>query len=192
MGDELVASIGVGAPAQAIPCAGDRRSERSLALGFRRRLDALLVRFAEDVVAEHVGPFAHLGDEPFGHVVDRGIHAAGRGHVVVGLLYIQDLLTLDSGKRSGTAEKTMSPRVFYIREDQTLDHALAAFLRTHHHLFIVINEFRETVGIVSLEDVIEALLGRKIIDEFDTHEDLRTVAARNPRKNNHPQKREDV
>lgn len=111
---------------------------------------------------------------------------------IVGILYIQDLLTVDSGKRSSTAEKTMLPRVFYIREDQTLDHALAAFLRTHHHLFIVINEFRETVGIVSLEDVIEALLGRKIIDEFDTHEDLRAVAARNPRKNNHPQKREDV
>ena len=111
---------------------------------------------------------------------------------VVGILYIQDLLTVDSGKRSSTVEKTMLPRVFYIRQDQTLDHALAAFLRTHHHLFIVINEFRETVGIVSLEDVIEALLGRKIIDEFDTHEDLRVVAARNPRKNNHPQKREDV
>lgn len=111
---------------------------------------------------------------------------------IVGVLHIQDLLTVDSGKKSSTVEKTMSPRVFYIREDQTLDHALAAFLRTHHHLFIVINEFRETVGIVSLEDVIEALLGRKIIDEFDTHEDLRIVAARNPRKNNHPEKREDV
>ena len=111
---------------------------------------------------------------------------------VVGILHIQDLLTVDSGKRSSTAESTMSPRVFYIREDQPLNHALAAFLRTHHHLFIVINEFRETVGILSLEDVIEALLGRKIIDEFDTHEDLRIVAARNPRKNNHPKKREDV
>ena len=111
---------------------------------------------------------------------------------VVGILYIQDLLTVDSGKRSSTAEKTMLARVFYIREDQTLDHALAAFLRTHHHLFIVINEFRETVGIISLEDVIEALLGRKIVDEFDTHEDLRAVAARNIRKNNHPLKREDV
>lgn len=111
---------------------------------------------------------------------------------IVGVLYIQDLLTIDSGKGSTTAEKTMLPRVFYIREDQTLDHALAAFLRTHHHLFIVINEFRETVGIVSLEDVIEALLGRKIIDEFDNHEDMRAVAARNIRKNNHPQKREDV
>jgi CBS domain containing-hemolysin-like protein len=110
---------------------------------------------------------------------------------VIGMLHIQDIFTLDA-KRSVTAEKAMEPRVFYIREDQTLDHALVAFLRTHHHLFIVVNEFRETVGILSLEDVIEALLGRKIIDEFDTHEDLRLVAMRNPRGNNHPLKSEDV
>lgn len=111
---------------------------------------------------------------------------------VVGVLHIRDLLTLDAGKHSSTVEKSMEPRVFYIREDQTLSHALAAFLRSHHHLFVVVNEFRETVGLLSLEDVIEALLGRKIVDEFDAHEDLRTVAARNPRRNNHPPKHTDV
>lgn len=97
---------------------------------------------------------------------------------VLGTLHVQDMLSLDR-KQSVTAEKAMEPRVFYIREDRTLTHALAAFLRTHHHLFIVVNEFRETVGLLSLEDVIEALLGQKIIDEFDTHEDLRIVASRN-------------
>jgi CBS domain containing-hemolysin-like protein len=110
---------------------------------------------------------------------------------VIGMLHVRDILTLDI-KRSVTAEKAMEARVFYIREDQTLQHALAAFLRTHHHLFVVVNEFRETVGILSLEDVIEKLLGRKIIDEFDMHDDLRVVAARNLRDNNLPQKREDV
>jgi len=110
---------------------------------------------------------------------------------VVGMLYIQNLLTLDAKQRSTTAEKAMEPRVFYIHENQTLSHSLAAFLRTHHHLFIVVNEFRETVGLLSLEDVVEALLGRKIIDEFDGHEDLRAVARRNPRVNTHFEKYED-
>lgn len=110
---------------------------------------------------------------------------------VVGMLHIQDLLTI-SAKRSETVEKVMMPRVFYIREDQTLQHALSAFLRTHHHLFVVVNEFRETVGLISLEDVIEALLGRKIIDEFDAHDDLRAVALRNPRGNNHASTGKDV
>jgi CBS domain containing-hemolysin-like protein len=100
-------------------------------------------------------------------------------------------LTLDR-KKSVTAERAMEPRVFYIHEDQTLRHALAAFLRTHHHLFVVVNEFRETVGLLSLEDVIEALLGQKIVDEFDTHEDLRTVASRASRANSGGKQRDDV
>lgn len=110
---------------------------------------------------------------------------------IIGILHLQSLLALDV-KRSVTAEKAMEPRVFYIREDQTLQHALAAFLRMHHHLFIVVNEYRETVGLLTLEDVIEALLGRKIIDEFDSHEDLRTVALRNPHNNNTSPDHQDV
>lgn len=110
---------------------------------------------------------------------------------VVGILHLKNLLTLDI-KRSTTAEKAMDPKVYYVRQDQTLQHALAAFLRTHHHLFIVVNEYRETVGLLALEDVIEALIGRKIIDEFDAHEDLRAVALHNPRDNNEPKKGEDI
>jgi CBS domain containing-hemolysin-like protein len=110
---------------------------------------------------------------------------------IVGVLHLQSLLTLDI-KRSVTAEKAMEPSVFYIREDQTLQHALAAFLRTRHHLFIVVNKFRETVGLLTLEDVMEALLGRRIIDEFDAHDDLRAVALRNIHGNNHPENRKDV
>ncbi len=110
---------------------------------------------------------------------------------IIGILNLRSLLALDI-KRSTTAEKAMDPKVYYIHQDQNLQHALAAFLRTKHHLFVVVNEFRETVGLLALEDVIEALLGRKIVDEFDTHDNLREVALRNPRGNNHPEKREDV
>lgn len=75
----------------------------------------------------------------------------------------------------------MDKRVHYIRQDHTLPQALAAFLSTHHHMFIVINEFRETVGILTLEDTLESLIGRRIIDEFDAHDDMRAVAERNAR-----------
>ncbi len=110
---------------------------------------------------------------------------------VVGILQLRGLLALDI-KRSVTAEKAMEPRVYYVRQDKTLQHALAAFLRTRHHLFIVVNEYRETVGLLTLEDVIEALLGRPIRDEFDAHEDLRAVALDNPHHNNEPTQAENV
>ena len=112
---------------------------------------------------------------------------------VVGMLRIQDLLTIDRKAKSHRAETVMSKDVYYIRENQTLQHALAAFLKTQHHLFIVVNEFRETVGLLSLEDVIEALLGKKIIDEYDIYGDVRKAATTNPQKNNLPTKtRRDV
>ena len=112
---------------------------------------------------------------------------------VVGMLRIQDLLTIDRKAKSHRAETVMSKDVYYIRENQTLQHALAAFLKTQHHLFIVVNEFRETVGLLSLEDVIEALLGQKIIDEYDVYGDIRKAATTNPQKNNLPTKtRRDV
>lgn len=107
-----------------------------------------------------------------------------------GMLYIHDLV--DAGKRAKKVSEAMEPKVYYIRDDQLLQHALAAFLRTHHHLFIVVNEFRETVGLLSLEDVLETLIGHEIRDEFDAHDDLREVAKRNPKKNNLPSRKEDV
>lgn len=110
---------------------------------------------------------------------------------IVGILNIKNLLALNV-KHSTTAEKAMEPKVYYIRGDQTLQYALAAFLRTKHHLFVVVNEFRETVGLLALEDVIEALLGRKIVDEFDAYDNLRAVALRNPRNNNSPRESENV
>lgn len=104
---------------------------------------------------------------------------------IVGVLHIKELLQLDN-KTSPTAEKVMEKKVYYINQDQQLQHALAAFIKTRHHLFVVVNGYRETAGIVTLEDVVEALLGRKIADEYDVHDDLRIVAERNAKDNNNP------
>ncbi len=104
---------------------------------------------------------------------------------VVGILHIKELLALGT-KESKTAAGAMEHKVYYINQDQTLDHALAAFIKTRHHMFIVVNGYRETAGVVTLEDVMEALLGREIVDEYDVHDDLRIVAERNARENNNP------
>ena len=104
---------------------------------------------------------------------------------VVGVLHIKELLNLKD-KDSKTAAQAMDSHVYYINQDQTLDRALAAFIKTRRHLFIVVNGYRETAGIITLEDVMEALLGREIVDEYDIHDDLRVVAERNAKGNNNP------
>jgi len=137
-------------------------------------------------------------DEFLGPLVLSELHTVGHSRLpvingdidhVVGVLHLNDLLTL-TDKKSETAENVMDPTVYYIHEDDTLHHALMAFLKTRRHLFIVVNEFRETVGLLTLEDVMESLLGRKIVDEDDNHADLRAVATRN--KNNQPSGHVDV
>ena len=135
-------------------------------------------------------------DEVLGPLVLDDLHKTGHSRFpvidgdidhIVGILYVRDVLTLDTTKRhTSRVENAMSKRVYYIREDHGLDQALEAFISTHHHLFVVINEFRETVGILTLEDTIEALLGRRIVDEFDAHDDMRAVATRNASKKTAP------
>ena len=93
---------------------------------------------------------------------------------IVGTLYMHDLVT---AKQGGSVKDLMKKAVFYVAEDKTLDHALQAFLRTKHHLFMVVNSFEEIVGIITIEDVLERILGKQIVDEFDQYDDLRAVAA---------------
>jgi CBS domain containing-hemolysin-like protein len=98
---------------------------------------------------------------------------------IVGILYLRDLI---GSKKSGSVKALMSPQVYFVHEELDLNHALNGFIKTHHHLFIVINNFEEFVGILTIEDVLEQVLGRQIVDEFDAYENLREVALLRARK----------
>lgn len=92
---------------------------------------------------------------------------------IIGTLYLRDLVNVKSG---GLIKDHMSKKVIYVNEEKPLQHALQAFLKTKHHLFIVVNSFEEIVGIITIEDVLEQILGKQIVDEFDKFEDMRAVA----------------
>ena len=53
---------------------------------------------------------------------------------------------------------------------------LNRFIATRRHLFCVQNEKGEFVGVVTLEDVLESLIGDEIVGEFDLHEDMQEFA----------------
>jgi CBS domain containing-hemolysin-like protein len=93
---------------------------------------------------------------------------------VVATLYLSDLIDYDG---QGKIKDLAVRKVFFINEDANLRQALSAFLKTHHHLLIVVNSFEEMVGVLSLEDVLEQVIGSQIVDEFDNYANLRAVAA---------------
>ncbi|MDR1032779.1 MAG: CBS domain-containing protein [Candidatus Nomurabacteria bacterium] len=108
---------------------------------------------------------------------------------VVGILQVKSLLNTDV-KESLTVEKAMTRKVHYIRDDHDLEYALSAFVRTGQHFFVVINEDRETVGILTLRDLMESLLGKQLRDDFKADDDAKAVANRQP--NNRPRGGIDV
>lgn len=95
---------------------------------------------------------------------------------VTGILYAYSLI--GSNPIGKEVDKLCDKRLHYLNEGESLDTALNAFLKTKQHLFIVVNQFLEYTGIITLEDVLEEIVGEEIVDEFDEYSDLRKVAAK--------------
>lgn len=90
---------------------------------------------------------------------------------IVGLLYAKDLL-----KQYGTDENSFSIRSlmrppYFIPESKNLEQLLQEFKRKRIHLAIVIDEYGGTSGLITIEDLLEEIVG-DIQDEYDCEESL--------------------
>jgi magnesium and cobalt transporter len=88
---------------------------------------------------------------------------------VVGVIYAKDLLAQRNGGREGTDWHSLVRAVEYVPEAKPLDRQLRDFQRGAAHLVVVVDEYGGTSGIVTLEDVLEQIVG-EIQDEYDTEE----------------------
>jgi putative hemolysin len=87
---------------------------------------------------------------------------------VVGILYVKDLLPYIDRKQFDWTTLLREP--FFVPENKKLDDLMLDFQSKKVHLAVVVDEYGGTSGLVSLEDVIEEIVG-DISDEFDD-EDL--------------------
>lgn len=94
---------------------------------------------------------------------------------IVGTLFLKDLVKT---KATGKVKMVMRKEVCYVHEEQSLYDALQAIIKTRHHLLIVVNSFEEFVGVLTIEDIFEQIVGQPIQDEFDQYDSLRAVAGR--------------
>jgi magnesium and cobalt exporter, CNNM family len=95
---------------------------------------------------------------------------------ILGIVRGRDLLKAKAHDQdAGLVEQFMQEAQF-IPETATVNNALQLSLKTHNKLLVVVDEFGATAGVVTMEDVIEHLLGREIFDKDDVAVDMRELA----------------
>jgi CBS domain containing-hemolysin-like protein len=100
----------------------------------------------------------------------------GKGEII-GFLHTESLNSLRI-KETDRAKKYLDPQMYYMREDYTLDQAMAAFLRTNCYFFLVINKHGEITGMMSFEELLKLLLGKLPVDTFTEDKSRSAVANR--------------
>src|SRR5262249_33960783 len=88
-----------------------------------------------------------------------------------GVIHIKDLYALRHRAQTGADLLPAARKLIYIPETARLEKLLPMFLERKLHLAIVVDEYGGTVGMVTLENVLEELVGQ-IQDEFDQEKPL--------------------
>ena len=97
---------------------------------------------------------------------------------IVGIVLRRDILAALARDRDEVQLSVLMRPVHFVSESTSLDGILDTFLEKRQHLFIVIDEYGGLAGVVTLEDVLEEILGQEIVDELDQVEDMRELARR--------------
>ena len=160
------------------------RATMASAISFRERRvsDIMLPRGKITFVHEHdfMGPLT----------LDR-LYQSGQTHFpvlskdgkqLIGVIHTSALNSLDvKSSAADRASKYVDPTIYYLRDDYTLEQALATFLRTNSFFYMVINRSGHTVGLLSYETLTTHLLGYEPKDDFSDDTSISAVMNRPPR-----------
>ena len=95
---------------------------------------------------------------------------------VTGIVMRKDVLQAAAeGKSKLTLSRFKRPAHF-VPETAPLHSILIDFFDRRQHLFVVVDEYGTMTGVISMEDVLEEIVGREIIDESDKTKDMRELA----------------
>jgi CBS domain containing-hemolysin-like protein len=144
-----------------------------------RRLITSVLEFSETIVREVMVPRTDMvtigsdatSDEALDLVIEHGysrIPVTGEGtDDIVGFAYAKDLLKImDRGAGPQPVTDLMRP-VYFVPETKRVSDLLRDMQAGKVHMAVVVDEFGGTAGLVTIEDLIEELVG-EIVDEYDT------------------------
>ena len=125
-------------------------------------------------------------NDTVGPVLIDDIHKTGQNYALVkdkkGGEFIGSLaFKILSIESEGKVDDLMRHSVNYLHEEDSLSDALHAFFVTNSPVFVVLNGFGEYVGIVSIDNILERLLGHLPGSDFSQYSDPEAVAAKHPK-----------
>lgn len=95
---------------------------------------------------------------------------------IEGVVHRYQILEASSNDQDKVQLGELMKDIHSVPEDISVSACLDQLIHRNDHIFLVVDDYGSTMGIVTLEDAIETLLGVEIIDEFDSVADLRAYA----------------
>ncbi|MBE2214565.1 MAG: HlyC/CorC family transporter [Opitutaceae bacterium] len=95
---------------------------------------------------------------------------------VVGLVRRRDLLNAKANDQDQARVADLKQEVHFVPETVSAATALQLCLKTHQQLLVVVDEFGSIAGVVTMEDIMEHIIGREIFEKDDVAVDMRELA----------------
>jgi gliding motility-associated protein GldE len=93
---------------------------------------------------------------------------------VEGILYVKDLIGFTDEEDGFNWQRLIREDLLYVPESKKIDDLLKDFQKRRLHMAIVVDEFGGSAGLVTLEDVMEEVVG-EIVDEFDEEDEIEYI-----------------
>jgi CBS domain containing-hemolysin-like protein len=136
----------------------------------------VVVALEEDLTADEV-----LAAHPSIRFSRMPVHA-GNLDEITGLARRRDILHSIATGRGGRTIKDLQQPVSFVPEMATAASALQTLLSSNQQMAAVVDEYGGFVGVVSIEDIVEHLIGREIYEKDDVAVDMRALARRRGRQ----------
>lgn len=109
---------------------------------------------------------------------------------ITGIVRRRDILGAKAGGNDGARVKELANEALFVPDNAAASDALQTFLKNRQQLAIAVDEFGSMSGVVTMEDVIEHIIGHEIFEDDDPAIDMRELARRRQFAEKRKQRRE--
>ncbi len=104
------------------------------------------------------------------------VHKKNQPGKIVGVVRRKEAYAAIARNETGKKIRDVMSGVTFVEASMPMHKLLNLFIQSRTHLFCVKSPKNRFLGVVSLEDVLESLIGEEIVDEFDLHVDMQKLA----------------